>query len=432
MPVSVVMPALEMAQETGKLVSWKKKEGEQVKKGEMLLEVETDKAVVEIEAGGDGVLSGVTAKVGDVVPVGQTIAWLLKPGESLPAGGAQAQTGRKMDSAPAAAAAAPAAPEPVSVAGAKISPKARRLAREHGIDISKLRGSGSGGEILADDILKAAQAASGPVAVPAGPAKAGHYEAPASSNVASGFSRTDAPAARPAAPAVPSGPADAVSSIGRIMAERTTQSWTSVPHFFVARDVDATALNAMREGLIPVIEKSHGVKITHTDLMVAAVAKALKQFPRMNGSWVGSAVSLNADINVALAMAVENAVVTAVIRNADRLPLGAIAKQRKELSERAKANKLQPADISGATFTISNLGMFGVDAFTAIIVPPQAGILAVGAITDRVVAVDGMIGIRPIVTLTLSSDHRIIDGARAAQFMQEVVATLSDPGKWLQ
>jgi pyruvate dehydrogenase E2 component (dihydrolipoamide acetyltransferase) len=409
MPVSVVMPALEMAQETGKLVSWKKKEGEQVKKGEMLLEVETDKAVVEIEAGGDGVLSGVTAKVGDVVPVGQTIAWLLKPGESLPSGGTQAQTGRKMDSAPAAAAAAaaPAAPEPVSIAGAKISPKARRLAREHGVDITKLKGSGSGGEILADDILKASASA---------------VQAP-----------PPAAAARPTSPppAAPSGPADAVSSIGRIMAERTTQSWTSVPHFFVARDVDATALNAMREGLIPVIEKSHGVKITHTDLMVAAVARALKQFPRMNASWINNGVSLNADINVALAMAVENAVVTAVIRNADRLPLGAIAKQRKELSERARANKLQPADISGATFTISNLGMFSVDAFTAIIVPPQAGILAVGAISDRVVAVGGMIAIRPMVTLTLSSDHRLIDGARAAQFMQEVVGTLSDPGKWL-
>jgi pyruvate dehydrogenase E2 component (dihydrolipoyllysine-residue acetyltransferase) len=420
MAVSVVMPALEMAQETGKLVSWKKKEGDQVKKGEMLLEVETDKAVVEIEAGGDGVLSGVTAKVGDVVPVGHTIAWLLKPGESLPTGGAQAQTGRKMDSAPAAAAAAaaPAAAEPVSVAGAKISPKARRLAREHGVDISRLRGSGPGGEILADDILKAAQAASGPAAVPAAPAPA-----PAPAPVT-------APAATPP-PSVAAGPADAVSSIGRIMAERTTQSWTTVPHFFVARDVDATSLNATREGLIPVIEKSHGVKITHTDLMVSAVARALKTFPRMNGSWVNNAVSLNAEVNVALAMAVENAVVTAVIRNADKLPLGAIAKQRKELSERAKANKLQPADISGATFTISNLGMFGVDAFTAIIVPPQAGILAVGAITDRVVAVDGMIGIRPIVTLTLSSDHRIIDGARAAQFMQEVVGTLSDPGKWL-
>jgi len=419
MAVSVVMPALEMAQETGKLVSWKKKEGEQVTRGEMLLEVETDKAVVEIEAAGDGVLSGVTAKVGDVVPVGQTIAWLLKPGEALPTGGSQAQTGRKMDSAPAAtaAAAAPAAPEPASVAGAKISPKARRLAREHGVDIAKLKGSGPGGEILADDILKAAQAASGPAAVPSAPVP---QPAPT-------------PVARPAAPPPPvaAGPADAVSSIGRIMAERTTQSWTTVPHFFVARDVDATALNAMREGLIPVIEKSHGVKITHTDLMVSAVARALKQFPRMNGSWVNNGVSLNADINVALAMAVENAVITAVIRNADTLPLGAIAKQRKELAERAKANKLQPADISGATFTISNLGMFGVDAFTAIIVPPQAGILAVGAIADRVVAVDGMIGIRPMVTLTLSSDHRIIDGARAAQFMQEVAGTLSDPGKWL-
>src|SRR6185503_5386566 len=179
MAISVVMPALEMAQETGKLVSWKKKEGEQVKKGEMLLEVETDKAVVEIEAGGDGVLSGVTAKVGDVVPVGQTIAWLLKPGEAVPTGGAQSQSGRKMESAPAAtAAAAPSAPEPASVAGAKISPKARRLAREHGVDIARLRGSGPGGEILADDILKAAQAASGPAPVPSAPAPASAAQAP--------------------------------------------------------------------------------------------------------------------------------------------------------------------------------------------------------------------------------------------------------------
>jgi pyruvate dehydrogenase E2 component (dihydrolipoamide acetyltransferase) len=406
MAVSVVMPALEMAQETGKLVSWKKKEGEQVKKGEMLLEAETDKAVVEIEAGGDGLLAGVTAKTGDVVPVGQTIAWLLKPGESLPAtGGPQAQSGRKMDAAPAtqAAAATTAAPAPVSAAGARISPKARRLAREHGVDITTLAGSGSGGEILADDIVKASASAAR-VAPPAA-------------------------AARPASPpsAAPSGPADAVSSIGRIMAERTTQSWTSVPHFFVARDVDATRLNATREHLIPVIEKSHGVKVTHTDLIVAAVARALRQHPRMNGSWTNNAVALNADVNVALAMAVDNAVVTAVIRNSDKLPLGAIAKQRKELSDRARANRLQPADISGATFTISNLGMFSVDAFTAIIVPPQAGILAVGAIADRVVAVDGMIGVRPMVTLTLSSDHRLIDGARAAQFLNDVVLALAEP-----
>jgi pyruvate dehydrogenase E2 component (dihydrolipoamide acetyltransferase) len=165
MAVSVVMPALEMAQETGKLVRWLKNEGEPVKKGEMLLEVETDKAVVEIEAQGDGILAGVTAKVDDVIPVGQTIAWLVKPGEQPPSASAPTQTGRKMDAAPAAAAAASAsaAPEPASVAGARISPKARRLAREHGVDIATVKGSGPGGEILADDILKAAR---GPVEAP--------------------------------------------------------------------------------------------------------------------------------------------------------------------------------------------------------------------------------------------------------------------------
>jgi pyruvate dehydrogenase E2 component (dihydrolipoamide acetyltransferase) len=291
-------------------------------------------------------------------------------------------------------------PPPVSVAGARISPKARRLAREHGIDIAMLRGSGRNGEILADDILKAA-------AAPA--------------------------AARPAAPAAPrvQGATDgAVSSIGRIMADRTTQSWTTVPHFFLIRDVDATQLNAARERRIPLIERSHGVKVTHTDLMVAAVARSLRQFPRMNGSWANGNIQLNQDVNVALAMAVDNAVVTAVIRNADAISLGEIAKQRKGLADRARAGRLTPADISGATFTISNLGMFGIDAFTAIIVPPQAGILAVGAIKDRVVASGGFIGIQPQLTITLSSDHRVVDGASAAQFLADIVDGLQDPEKF--
>jgi pyruvate dehydrogenase E2 component (dihydrolipoamide acetyltransferase) len=409
MAISVVMPALEMAQETGKLVSWMKKEGEPVKKGEMLLEVETDKAVVEVEAQGDGILGGVTAKVGDVVPVGQTIAWLLKPGEAVPAPTGATQTGRTGAAAGPAAAttAVPAAAEPVSVAGARISPKARKLAREHGVDIATIKGSGPGGEILADDIMKAAAGSA-----PAAPSLQARPASPA-----------------PQAPPASSGPADAVSSIGRIMAERTTQSWTTVPHFFVARDVDASALNRARQALIPGIERSHGVKVTHTDLLVAAVARALRTHPRMNGSWSNGAVTLNRDVNVALAMAVENAVVTAVIPKADTAALGDIAKRRKELAERARSGKLQPADITGATFTISNLGMFSVDAFTAIIVPPQAGILAVGAIADRVVAVDGMIGVRPMMTLTLSSDHRLIDGARAAAFLNDVVTALANAGQ---
>ena len=417
MATSVVMPALEMAQETGKLVSWKKKEGEQVKKGEILLEVETDKAVVEIEAAIDGVLAGVTAKVDDVVPVGQTIAWLLKPGESVPvSSGAPQQTGRKMDSAPAAAAAAPvveAAPEPVSVAGAKISPKARRLAREHGLDISRIKGSGPGGEILADDIMKAAAGAPAPAPAPAAPAPV---------------------AARPASPPVAAqlgSDTGVVSSIGRIMAERTTQSWTQVPQFYVTRAVDATNMNASRARRVPDIERSHGVKVTHTDILVAAVARSLRQFPRMNGSWNNVSIAMHAEVNVALAMAVENAVVTAVIKNADKLSLGDIAKERKGLTERARANRLTPADIQGATFTISNLGMMEVDAFTAIIVPPQAGILAVGAIKDQVVATGGFIGIKPLMNLTLTSDHRVIDGARAAEFLNDVVAGLTDPDRWL-
>ena len=418
MAVSVVMPALEMAQETGKLVSWLKKEGEPVKKGEMLLEVETDKAVVEIEAQSDGILGGVTAKIGDVVPVGQTIGWLLKPGENVPQQEAHVQTGRTgaaavPASAPAGASAAQAQAEPPSAAGARISPKARKLAREHGVDIAKVKGSGPGGEILADDILRAANssaavAPSAPPSVsPLGPTS---VSAPAPTNV-SGL-----------AP-------DAISSIGRIMAERTTQSWTTVPHFFVSRDVDASALNAARKALLPAVERSHSVKATHTDLLVAAVARALRQHPRMNASWSNGSITLNPDVNVALAMAVENAVITAVIKDADKLSIGDIAKQRSQLADRARANKLQPADISNATFTISNLGMFSVDAFTAIIVPPQAGILAVGAITDRVVAVDGMIGVRPMLNLTLSSDHRLIDGASAARFLNDVVVALGDAGK---
>jgi len=404
--ISVVMPALEMAQETGKLVSWLKKEGEPVKKGDMLLEVETDKAVVEIEAQSDGILGGVTAKTGDVIPVGQTIAWLLKPGESVPQQGAVVQTGRTgAAAAPAAVAAAPAAPaEPASAAGARISPKARKLAREHGLDVSKIKGTGPGGEILADDILKAAAAS---VATP------------------------EAEVRSAAPPLSTSGaPADAVTSIGRIMAERTTQSWTTVPHFFVSREIDVSALKTARDSLIPKIEELHGVRMTHTDLIVAAVARALRKHPRMNASWENGRITLHQDVNVGLAIAVENAVVATVVHKADQLSIGDIAKQRIDKAQKARASRLAPSDIAGATFTISNLGMFNVDTFTAIIVPPQVGILAVGAIVDRVVVVDGMLAVKPMMTVTLSSDHRVIDGASAARFLNDVVIAIGEAGKF--
>ena len=395
MAISVVMPALEMAQETGKLISWLKKEGEPVIKGEPLLEIETDKAVMEIESPGDGVLAGIKIQAGAEVPVGRTIAWIVRPGETPPADEVAVESGRKNSgtSGSSTSTAVSGSQTPTATASTqsanavKISPKARRLAGERGVNLADVRGSGRGGEILASDILAAAE------------------------------SKAAAPS-----PEVNSG-----SPISRLMAERTTEGWTTVPHFFVVREVDAGALNEARQKLGPNIEKSRGVKLSHTDLLVTLVARVLQKHPRMNASWTGEGVRTNTEINIGLAMAVEDGVVAPVIRNADKVELGEVAVQRRDLAERARSGKVRPADLAGGTFTISNLGMYGVDAFTAIIMPPQAAILAVGTIADRVVPVDGLPGIRPMMALTLSSDHRVADGARAAEFLRDLVAAIGNP-----
>jgi len=391
MAISIVMPALEMAQETGKLVSWIKPEGATVAKGELILEIETDKAVMEIESPGAGVLAGIKAKPGDVVPVGQVIGWIVAAGEKPPADEAQAVSGRNLAGVNAQAPEAPAAKAsaPAETREAKISPKARRLAKERGVDVSQLRGSGPDGEITTADVLAAA----------------------------------DAPAPASASDPSPSG----LSSIERLMAERTTQSWTTVPHFFLTRDIDAGGLNVLREHLLPGIEQAHSVRLTHTDLLVALVARVLTKYRIMNSSWRNGGIHPNPEVNIAVAMAVSGGVVGAVIPKADTLAPWEIAVQRRDLAERARAGRLRPADIAGATFTVSNLGMYRVDAFTAIITPPQAAVLAVGCIADRVVPVDGRPGIRPVMTVTLSSDHRVVDGARAAEFLDAVAEAVRTP-----
>jgi pyruvate dehydrogenase E2 component (dihydrolipoamide acetyltransferase) len=396
MPISVVMPALEMAQETGKLIAWLKKEGDSVAKGEPLLEIETDKAVMEIEAPGDGVLGGVKAQAGAEIPVGQTIAWILRPGEVVPLDQPAAQSGRHQEHPSAHAISAAAGVAPPAASAAKISPKARRLAKELSVDLSQVRGSGPGGEILASDIEAAAASPSA----------------------------QDSPT--PIQGAAP------LSPIARLMAERTTHSWTTVPHFLVVREFDAGALNLARVHMAAAVEKAQGPRVTHTDLLVALVARVLTRHPRLNASWTGDGIRTHPEINVGLAMAVEDGVVAPVISSADRLDLGQIATQRKDLSERARAGKLRPADLAGGTFTISNLGMYNVDAFSAIIIPPQAAILAIGSITDRVVPFEGKPAVRPVLTLTLSSDHRVVDGARAALFLEELVQAMLDPAKWLE
>jgi pyruvate dehydrogenase E2 component (dihydrolipoyllysine-residue acetyltransferase) len=398
MAFSVVMPALEMAQETGKLIAWRKQEGDRVTKGEPLLEIETDKAVVEVEAPADGILAGIKASAGADIPVGQTIAWIVAPGEKPPTDGpsasvpgARAVSQSKSEPAGASVTAIPS--QAAAATNAKISPKARRLAKELGVDVSSLHGSGPGGEILASDVQAAAAAPASSVAVP--------------KKEASGL--------------------EVPTSIGRLMAERTTQSWTTVPHFFVSREIEASALNEFRNRIVAEIEKTNGVRITHTDLLAALVARALLKHPRLNASWSAQGIRLHAHVNIAVAIAVNDGVVAPVIPNAHTASLAEIARQRHDVAERARAGKLRPADIADATFTISNLGMYHVDAFSAIITPPQAAILAVGAIADRVVAVDGKPAVRPMMTLTLSCDHRVADGARAAMFLNDLATAIQAP-----
>jgi len=370
MAVSVVMPALEMAQETGKLLAWRKKEGDKVTKGEPLLEIETDKVVLEVEAPADGILAAVTSFEGAQVPVGQTIAWIVAPGEQPPASAStSAPTARAVTEAPRSTAAPPAD-------GPKISPKARRLAKELGVDLSRVHGTGPDDVITGEDVQR--------VAVSSQPA---------------------------------------LSTIARLMAERTTQSWTTTPHFFLVREINATGLVAAHEQL--------GAEVTYTDLLVALVARVLAKHPKMNASWTGDAIHLNPDVNIGIAIAVKDGVVGAVIPNAGAQGLGNIAQRRRDLTDRARAGHLHPPDVIGATFTISNLGMFNIDAFSAIITPPQSAVLAVGRIADRVVAVDGQPGIRPMMTITLSSDHRVVDGAQAAAFLNDLAGALEAPQTWL-
>jgi pyruvate dehydrogenase E2 component (dihydrolipoamide acetyltransferase) len=215
------------------------------------------------------------------------------------------------------------------------------------------------------------------------------------------------------------------------MAERTTQSWTSVPHFFLVRDVDCSELIAAQKRISQEMEKSQGEAPTITDLLIVLLARILAKHPRMNASWTGEGIRSNPEINVSVAMAVRDGVVGAVIHKANTAKVAEISTRRRELTERARAGRLRPADITGGTFTLSNLGMYKVDAFSAIITPPQAAILAVGSISDRVVPVDGKPGIRPMMTMTLSSDHRVVDGARAAEFLSELANAIGEPGKVL-
>ncbi|HET9540993.1 MAG TPA: dihydrolipoamide acetyltransferase family protein [Candidatus Limnocylindria bacterium] len=441
MPTTVIMPALELAQETGKVIKWLKNPGDAVTKGEPIVEIETDKVTVEIEAPAAGVLREVTAQPGDVVPVGKTIALIFAAGE---AGGAASP-------APAAAAAramatpSPAAPvgqSPAAASGVRASPLARKLAEQHGVDLASIKtpsGRVEKADVMAYVEGQKPSAGNGPAGrIAAASPKARRLAAERGmdlralqgSGPGGAVLAADIPVAAPAAQRAVAAPtaqrpavAAGVSNVWRIMAERMTASWTSAPHFYLVREVTVSRLVTWRERA----SKQTGVRITYTDLLVRLVAATLAQHPRVNASWKDGTIVQHAEINIGLAVALDDGLVVPVLHRADTLSLAEIAARREDLVTRAQAGKLRPADIQGGSFTISNLGMYGVDAFNAIVNPPQAAILAVGRIADRVVAVGGQPAVQPTMVLTLSCDHRARDGARAAQFLGVLAVVVEAP-----
>jgi pyruvate dehydrogenase E2 component (dihydrolipoamide acetyltransferase) len=451
-----------MSQDTGKILQWLKAEGEQVTKGEPLAEIETDKATVEIEAPAEGILARISAAAGDDVPVGKVIATILAPGEvssenrtlvnqadlqrsardgatPLPQVEATRQaaiaasplasriaaehnldlsqvksTGKRIQKADVLTHLqdqekyAPVRTSPRLTTGLPLlsplsplspaSPKARRLAVEQGKNLAAIKGTGPGGAVLAADVLAAI------VQVPP--------------------TRVEVAEAAPATTAIASQSHElSLSNTWRIMAERTTQSWTTVPHYYLVREVNASRLISWREQVL----KRSIEKVSYTDLLVKIVATALKMHPHLNASWHEGKVILKQEVHIGLAVAIEEGLVVPVIHLAETLSLGEIARQRIELVAKAQAGKLRPQNLSDGTFTISNLGMYNVDAFNAIINQPQAAILAVGRVAERVVPVNGQPAVQPMMVLTLSCDHRVVDGARGAQFLDTVATFIEEP-----
>jgi len=421
----VIMPALGMAQETGTLIQWLKSAGDSVTKGEPLMEIETDKATVEIEAPVTGILSSITAQAGDVIPVGQRIALILAPGESAPTTLPPPQSSSPPQPQPA-----PAVPQPAAATLKPVSatPVAARLATEHNIDISKIKPNG--GQIRKEDVLAYLDAQNKPTAgtrtLASPKARRLAQERGLDLKSISGSGPDGAVLANDVLTfqvAQPASESLTVSRMWHVMVERLSQAWTTVPHFYLIREVNAARLIAWREKA----QNNSAEKITFTDLLVKLTAAVLKQYPRVNASWLNDTIVLNPEINIGLAVAVEDGLLVPVIHHADELNLTQLASRRGGVVTRAKAGKLSLDDLSGGTFTISNLGMYGVDAFNAIVNPPQAAILAVSRIADRVVPVNGQPSVQPMMTLSMSFDHRVVDGARGAEFLQALADLIEEP-----
>jgi pyruvate dehydrogenase E2 component (dihydrolipoamide acetyltransferase) len=419
MITKVHMEALSPTMEEGQLVRWLKAEGDAVANGDVLAEIETDKATMELVARGDGVLRKILLAAGGTAPVGSVIGVVADAGDDISgiaadgpgAGAAPTAGGSGPAEAPAAAAApaagAPAAP-PAQAAAAeapaggeggrvKASPLARRLADDLGVDLGRVEGSGPGGRIVKRDVeaaREAAPAAAAAAAVPALPES--EYE--------------DVP----------------MSQMRKTIAKRLVESIGPVPHFFLTVDVDMGRVIEARQSINAWLEKQ-GEKISLNDMVLKAVAAALKKHPDCNAQWHGTHVRRFSGVHLGVAVAVEDGLITPVVKNAHLKGIAQIAREVREMAVRAREKRLMPDEYTGSTFSVSNLGMFGIHEFTAIINPPEAGILAIGGVVDTPVVVEGAVVVRPRMRVTMSCDHRVIDGAQGSRFLATLKAMLEEP-----
>lgn len=440
MATEIIMPVLGMTMESGIIVEWMKKEGDSVTEGEVLFNVETDKSVMEVEAKASGTLLKILHGPGDDVPIQQVIGYIGEAGEVIadaedPGDGDPATVGTTAGTADGATAGqdgavtagtadgATGGQDGAPAAGAgtagpagrvKISPKARRHARDLGIAIEHIAGTGPGGRIVFSDVE--AFAARSATAAPApAPAPATAPTAPAAAPAAAG------PGSKRVQRRAP------LSGLRKVAATRLAESASTIPHFYLTMDVDMTRLTGLREQLIAYGEKRGLARVSVNDLVIKAAGIALRSFPAVNASLEGGEVVEYADVNVGFAVALDDGLVVPVVASADQKSVFDIAAVTRYLGEKARGKGLGPEDYGYGTFTISNLGMFGVDQFTAIINPPEAAILAVGRVKDTPVAVDGKVEIKAVMSITLSSDHRLIDGAVAGQFLAHLREILEQP-----
>jgi pyruvate dehydrogenase E2 component (dihydrolipoamide acetyltransferase) len=408
MATKVVMEALSPTMEEGRLVKWTKKEGDKVAKGEVLAEVETDKAVMEIVARGDGVMRKIIAAEGDTRPVGDLLAIIGTADENIDAlaagGGAKAAaptpapapapTAAPAPASPPPAAAAPPAPAaPPSEPGARLrsSPLARRLATERGVALDQLQGSGPGGRIIKRDIESA-----------------GTQPSVVSRQSPSGVAFEDVP----------------LSQLRKTIARRLAESIGPIPTFYLTAEYDLSKVAELRSAMA---EAGDEFKVSFNDIILKATATALSQHPDVNAHWLGDKIRRFNRVHLGMAVAIPDGLITPVIFDADQKRLRDIAKESRELAVRARDRKLKPEEYTGSTFSVSNLGMFGIDQFTAIINPPETAILAIGAVADVPAVVDGAVVVSKRLRVTMSCDHRAIDGATGARFLQTLRRLLENP-----